>query len=553
MTKTPLPPRSSTEDLPRPLLVTPTDFDDPSSPRYVRGAYFDQDAVDRVVAFFALLRHTIGRWRGTKFDLLAWQVAWIIAPVFGWKNADGTRIIRTVWIDVPRKNGKSSLGSGLALYLLSADREGGAEVYAAAGDRQQARIVFGAAKAMASASTPLRKKLRPLRDVIMAPGTGSMFRVLSSDARLSHGLNVHGAVIDEVHVHKNRDLIDALETGTGSRDQPLIVFVTTANDGDEYSIYAEKRGYIEKLVAGHVVDPTTYGVVFGAADTDDALDPATLPNGNPGYGVTVKAEYLLKEQAKAAATPSYYNTFCRLHLNRATKQTTAWLDLRKWDATAGLVVAEQVRGRKCYGGLDLSSTQDLTALLLVHPDDADDERGYDVMSYFWLPEDTLAHRMERDRMPWDQWAKAGLVRLTEGNVVDYRVIRSDLRRLRDEGYKIAEIGYDPWNATETVQELQDDGFTMVPVRQGYASLSPPSKELERLVMSGRWRHGGNPVLRWNADCVEVRRDNEGNIKPVKPDAMKSTKRVDGIVAGIMGLDRAMRHESKKPGTFYMLA
>lgn len=520
---------------PKPLIQTPP-------PDYVEGAWYDGDAVDRVVRFFRNLKQVKGRWRGTSFELIDWQVEYLIAPVFGWKHADGNRIVRTAWWELNRKNGKSTISSGIGCYLFAADREKGGEVYAAAGKKDQARIVFDPAKEMATSWPTLKKRIKPYRSHMYYPATGSVFRVLASDAKLEHGLNVSGAVIDEVHVHKNRDLIDALETGTGSREQPLIVFITTADEGDEHSIYAEKRDYIEKVAKGIIRDPSTYGVIFAADEKAKNFDPFSekaLKQANPGYGVTVSPQYLKTQAAKAQNIPGYLNTYKRLHLGIRTKQEEGWIHLSDWDKSRGMVIEPDLAGMQAYGGIDLSSTRDLSAFQLVVPVGED----FKVLSHFWMPEEGLEERSKRESVPYDQWVKDGFITATEGNIIDYRKIRESIEKLA-ERFEIMDIAYDPWKATELVLELQDGGLEMTPMRQGFQTMSAPTKTLERLILSKKLHHGGNPVLRWMADCMSVKYDDNDNVRPVKPDRRKSSKRIDGIVATIMAVDRAMREEGQ---------
>ncbi|MFF7365826.1 terminase TerL endonuclease subunit [Streptomyces sp. NPDC008125] len=547
----------------RPLLVTPL----PAEP----GTWFDPDAVERVLKFFLLLTQLIGRHAGRKFRLMDWQVRYLIAPVFGLKRPDGYRVIRTVWFEIPRKNGKSTICSGLGLYLAFADREAGAEVYAAAGDRDQANIVFRAAANMASGSPPLKKKLgrRGIqRKLLEHPITHSIFRALSSEGLRAHGLNVHGGVIDEVHVHKNPDVVDALETGTGSRAQPLIVFITTADDGAETgSIYATKREEIETLAGGHAEDATVYGVVFGADDQADGFDPFaedTLRTANPGYGVTVLADYLLGKARQAARSPQQLNRYLRLHLNVRTKQTTRWLSMDHWDACAREPVSNvpvpvdlsALEGRDCYGGLDLSSTTDLTAFSLWFPPVTDDpEEPHVWVPFFWLPEDNLKDLERRTKVPLQRWSKTAAhegpaLRLTEGNVVDYRAVRALVTDKLANRFNILAVGYDRWNATETVSELGDAGVEMEQVSQGYAGLNQPCQQLERLVLSHRVSHGGHPILRWHVDSVGLKTNTDGYVKPVKPDRQISSKRIDGVASGLnayaMHLLRAEPEEVPEP-------
>ncbi|MCX4686773.1 terminase large subunit [Kitasatospora purpeofusca] len=532
----------------RPLLTTPL----PAEP----GTWFDPAAVERVLKFFLLLRQLIGRHAGRTFRLMDWQVRYLVAPVFGLKRPDGYRIIRTVWFEIPRKNGKSTLCSGLALYLAFADREAGAEVYAAAGDREQANIVFRAAANMAAGSPPLRKKLgrRGIqRRLLEHPVTHSIFRALSSEGLRAHGLNVHGGVVDEVHVHRNPDVVDALETGTGSRAQPLIVFITTSDDGAESgTIYATKREEIEALAGGHAEDPTVWGVVFAADDQAEDFDPFTedaLRDANPGYGVTVLADYLAAKAAQARRSPAQLNRYLRLHLNIRTKQTTRWLSMDDWDDCARtpaggprLVDLADLEGRVCYGGLDLSSTTDMTAFSLWFPpeDPEDPDEPHLWVPWFWLPEDNLRALERRTKVPLQRWAAeteghdGPALRTTEGNVVDYRAVRALITDVRGR-FDLRAIGYDRWNASETINELRDDGVEMEQVSQGYAGLNEPCQQLERLVLSGRVSHGRHPILRWHVDCVGIKTNTDGYVKPVKPDRQTSSKRIDGVASGLNAL------------------
>lgn len=532
----------------KPLISTPL-----PRPTKANGYYFDRAAVERVLKFFLLLEQLIGRWAGCEFRLLDWQVRHLVAPVYGIKRPDGKRLIRTVWFEIPRKNGKSTICSGLALYMLMADREPRAEVYAAAGDKPQAGIVFRAARDMASASKAIRDKLGKRgiqRALLEHPVTGSIFRALSSDGSRQHGLNVHAAIIDEVHVHKNGDLVEALETGTGSREQPLIVFITTADAGEDGSIYATKREYLEGVATGSIKDPTYFGVVFGVDDTAEGFDPfsqATLRAANPGYNVTVLADYLERKAAEAKQSPAQLNSYLRLHLNIRTKQTVRWLPLDHWDIGGQLVDHTEWKDATAYGGLDLSATTDLTSFTLT----AMTERGYIVHPMFWLPEERAEELEKKHGIPFGMWHREGFLKYTEGNVVDYAQMREDIyAEVARLGCKVAETAFDPWNATETVQLMEADGWVMVPTRQGYATLSGACKEIERCVMGSTLeqpmiRHGGHPVLRWNVDCCEVRYDDNGNIKPVKPDRNKSTKRIDGVASMVNSMTRAMLRQPPK--------
>lgn len=542
-------PTTSSTSKPHPLFWTP-------APDYVPGAWFDQAAVDRIVRVFAELRHVKGRFAGRPLILDDWQLEWLIAPVFGWKHPDGTRIVRECWWELPRKNAKSTLASGIAIYGTSADREPGAEVYAAAGDRRQARQVFDPAAAMATSSPSVSKVLRPFRTRIVAPKTNSFFEVLSSDANLKHGFNVHMAIIDEIHVHKNMNLIEALESGTGSRQQPLIVKITTADDGESGSAYDRNRMEAEKVscrlrsyddkgrpLARPVVepakvrDPTMHVCIFAAEEHDDPFAVATIEKANPGIDKTVTRAYLLKEAEKAKTNPARLAAYKRLHLGIRTSRVTKWIPLSDWDRTAGLVDELRLAGREAFAGLDLASTTDVAALNLTFVDASGDQPIYEAIWRFWIPEARLHDLDERTAGAASVWRREGVLTVTDGNVIDYTAIREELGRLA-ERFDIRELAFDRWGATQLAQELREDGLLVVPFGQGFKDQSPPTKELERVVLDGRYRHGGNPMMRWMFGNIALRTDPAGNIKVAKD---KSADKVDGVVAAIMGLARAVVH------------
>ena len=498
--------------------------------------YFDERAASVAERFFErLLHHSRGEWAGQTFALQPWQRD-ITRALFGWKRADGTRRYRTAYIEIPRKQGKSTYAAGLALYMLFADDEGGAGVYSAAVDRAQAAIVFDEAKNMVQASPELSRRSQVFKRSITVEKTKSAYHVLSADAYSKHGLNPSAVIFDELHAQPNRDLWDVLKTGMGARRQPLLVAITTAGF-DRNSICWEQHEYARQVLAGVVDDPSFFAYIAAADPEDDWQDPATWRKANPSLGVTVKEEFLAAEAKLAAETPAYENTFRRLYLNQWTQQETRWLPLDKWDA-CGVEPVDVARlaGRRCYAGLDLASTTDIAALVLVFEDDDREPADYDVLPFFFIPGDNIAERVRRDRVPYDVWVRQGLITATEGNVIDYKAILVKLDELA-QTYDVAELAYDRWGATKLIQDIIEAGLTVVPFGQGFASMSPPTKELLNLVLAGRIRHGGHPVLRWMADNAVVRTDPAGNIKP---DKSKSSERIDGIVALIMGLDRATR-------------
>lgn len=535
-----------------PFLVTPTPFGD--------GVVYSPAKVEHVVKTLGKFEHTKGRWARHPLRLFDWQVLYEIGPVFGLIDVETRkRIIRTAWFEKPRKNGKSTECSGLGLLLAFADGEDGAEVYAAAKDKKQAQIVFEPARVMAQRCAPLRRKLGTRgiqKQLLENPSTTSIFRPLAADIGGNlHGLNVHGGIVDEVHVHKNSDTIDAIETGTGSREQPLVIFITTGDEGVTGSIYDTKRSYLENLAAGVMVDWTWYAVVFGATETQLVEDPFsddTLIQANPGVGYTVDLEYLRSKAREAANSPAQLNRYLRLHLGKRTKQSIAWLTMDRWDAAAGMVGPDDFRDRIAYLGFDLSATTDFTAAVWAVPDEFEELPdgtyripGYAIWARVWIPEERVEVLERLCGVPLRRWIREGWITPTEGNVVDYARFRADVSAETERlGCTVAEVAYDPWNATETVQELENAGYTMIPLRQGYMSLNAPTKEIERVVMASTpdrplFRHGGNPVLRWMANCVEVTQDPAGNIKPCKPDRRKAAQRIDGIAAAVNAVSRAM--------------
>lgn len=515
------------------------------------GAWFDVAAAGRALKAIESFKHTKGRWGGSFLRLAPWQKLWVSLPVFGWLWHDPelsrpVRVVRACWIEVPRKNGKSTLSSGIGLALLLADRETGAEVYAAAGSLEQAKRVFDDAKRMAQTSKAVKGRAEVLTSVIRVPRTGGVLRALSRIAETAHGLNVSGAVIDEVHVHKSRDLIDAIETGTGARDQPLIVFITTADDAREGSIYDEKHSYTRKVAEGVVEDPAHYGVIWAADEADDPFDEATWRRANPGLGTSPTLAYLRREAAKAKATPSYYPTFLRLSLNIREKASTRWIDLRRWDRHAGMVDRAGLKGRRAWGGLDLSAVSDLSAWVMAVESQ---QPGVEVelLARFWLPSERLEDLQRQLQVPLAQWAREGFLELTEGDAVDYATI--ERRVLEDcKHLDVQWIGYDRMFAGQLVQNVDREtkrGVKVTPISQTFLGLGPACKELDRLLASDGVRHGGHPVLRWMAGCVETIADGNDNYRPTKPNRMKSQARIDGVAATVMALDGYLRRPKAK--------
>lgn len=509
--------------------------------RYPGESWFDPEAALKPIQFIhECIRHIEGDLNDKPFILERWQQAFL-ANLFGWMRKDAAgrvvRRFREALLYVPRKNGKTPLVAAIALYVLFCDQEAGQQNYIAAANREQAGLLFRQAKGMVDKEPAFDKRYRVYggkaeagqsRSIVKPDG--SYLRVVSADAESKHGGNSHLVVIDELHAQPSRDLVDVLVTSTASknRKQPLIVFLTTA-DFDRPSVCNEKHAYACKVRDGVVEDPSFLPAVYELAKGDDWTKPECWAKANPNLGVSVSEEYLAGEYTKAKDNPDLEFTFRRLHLNQKTGSANKVIDLNKWDECPP--IGEAMDGRECFGGLDLSTTTDLTALALVFPV----EGGYVVLVWFWAPRERARHRSRMDRVPYEAWAEQGHIKLTEGDVVDYDVVRRDINEL-GKRFNIKEIAADRWNATQLLTQLQADGFDVVAFGQGYASMTAPTKELLALVASGRIAHGGNPVLRWMAGNLAVESDAADNKKPSKK---RSSDRIDGMVAVTMGLGRAM--------------
>lgn len=511
--------------------------------------WFDEAAAQRAVDFFEkCLTHVKGELAGTPLILDPWERE-LIRTLFGWKARDGTRKYRTLYLEVPRKNGKSTLCAGIALYLTLADFEAGSEVYSAAADREQAAIVFDVARQMVEQSPQLRERLEIYRRSLVHLASASSYKVLSADAFTKHGFNAHGVVVDEVHAQRNRELIDVLHTSIGSRRQPVEVYITTAGY-DKHSICWELHDHAVKVRDGIVKDPSFLALIYAAEEGDDWTDEAVWAKANPGLGHSIKLEYLRKELIKAKAIPAYENTFKRLHLNIWTEQETRWIPVEAWDACARKVPAELIAGRRGFAGIDLSSTTDITALVLALQDPLDPDQ-YDLRAWFWVPQDNIAERARRDRVPYDLWVQQGHIIATPGNVVDYDAVRQKAVELA-QVFNVREWAIDRWNSTGLQTQLTGDGLTVVQFGQGFASMSSPTKDFERKVLANTIHHDGNPVLRWMLSNVAIMQDPAGNMKPAKD---RSIERIDGIVASIMALGRALvvPGDNTMPDDYQLLA
>ena len=526
------------KDYPKLKDYQPTRFMLPTS-------HYDKAKADRAVKFIENLRHTKAKWAGKRFWLLPWQET-LVRDIFGTVKEDGTRQFRTAYVEICKKVGKSELAAAIALYLLYADNEPSAEVYGAAADRQQASIVFDVAKRMVELTPALlkRSKIMGATKRIVNYSNAGIYQVLSADVGNKHGFSVSGLVFDEIHNQPNRNLYDVLTKGSSdARANPLHFIITTAGN-DRNSIAFELHTKALDILNGRREDPTFYPVVYGLADDEDWTDEKNWYKVNPSLGYTVEIDRLRDAFREAQQNPADEVTFRWLRLNQWVSSTVAWIPDQIYALGNEAIDMESLKGRECYGGLDLSSSGDITAFVLVFPPHNGKEK-YVILPFFWVPQDTISLRVRRTSVPYDKWQAQGYLMATEGNVIHYGFIETfidDLGKI----YNIKEIAYDRWGAVEMTQALEGMGFTVVPFGQGFSSMSPPTKRFYELLMEGKMVHGAHPVLRWMAGNVVVDTDPAGNIKVTK---RRSPDKVDGIVAAIMALDRCIRHE-ENTGSVY---
>lgn len=495
--------------------------------------YFDEEEAYRFESFFPrFLTHVKGALGGQPLELMEWMRHDIIRPLFGVKRKkDNLRRFRIVYCEVPRKNSKTTIAAGIALATLFLDDEPGSEIYSCAADREQAAICFDIARQMVANNQSLDKRCQVFKRAITVPSRMASYKVISADARTKHGFNASCVIFDELHAQPNRELWDVMLTSVGARRQPIIFAITTAGH-DKHSVCYEVHNYAKRVRDGLVNDDSFLPVIYGIENERDWQDRAQWRRVNPGLGISISEEYLEREYNKALEIASYENTFKRLHLNCWTAQETRWLQMNVWRECGGRIDIEELRGLECFAGLDLSATQDLSALVLVFA--VGD--SVKVLPFFWIPEESLYKRVKKDKVPYEVWLRQGLIEPNPGEVIDYGRIRKKINEL-NEIYKIVEIGADRHNAQQLMTQLdEEDGFTVVPISQQMSGMSGPSKELEKLILSRTLEHGNHPILEWCAANVAVKTNAEGDIRP---DKAKSTERIDGIVALICALSRML--------------
>lgn len=510
-----------------------------------RGLRFDVDAATHAILFIGLLKHFKDRYANTFFRLERWQ-QFIVWNLFGWLRADGSRRFRIAYITLGRKNGKTSKAAAIADYCFIADGIAGGRVYAAATKRDQAREVFDASKSFIQSNRDLRAMTTIHRNAMSIPETGSTFTLLGKDSKTEDGRDPSAAVIDEYHAHPDSSMYDVIRDGMGSRSQPLLLIITTAGFERDSACYREQTERAEAILEGREQDDSYFAIIYtldkdADGNYEDPFGDETIwPKANPNLGVSLHEEYLRELVREARQSPRRQNAVLTKNFNVWTQAMTRWIHHETWAACSTAVSPDGLRGQVCYAGWDLSTVIDITAWVLCFPPETEESGPFQWLYRFFMPADVVAERTKSDRVSYDLWVERGFITATPGNVIDYSFLKKQI--LDDAAvYDIREIGYDPHNAHQLATELDEEGFTLVPIRQTFPSLSFPSKEFERLVLAGRFAHGNNPVMSWMVSCTEVATDSNDNIKPVKPDRRKSHRRIDGVAASINALDRAVRH------------
>lgn len=493
-----------------------------------KGWYFDKKAAMRAIRFIEKLKHTKGEWAGQRFRLEPWQ-QFVLWNIFGWKNADGTRRFRYAYIEIARKNGKTALSAGIGLYMLFADGESRPEVYSAATVKDQAKICFSDAVEIVKA-TDLKNYLTPYRNSIVYDLKGGMMKPLSSDYGTHDGLNPSCGIIDEFHAHKDSGMFDVIKSAFGARRQPLMFIITTAGFDKSGVCYAYRENVI-KVLRGVNEDDSLFGIIYTLDDKSEWDDPKMWIKANPNLGVSLSADYLADQVKDAKNRPEAVR-------NVMTKNVDLWVDAERtwilddaWQKCIGTTDPADLKGCACWGGLDLSNVSDITAyVLLFHENDR-----FQLLPHFWIPEEKMLEKIRKENINYDKWVAEGYVTVTPGNVIDYDFVKADILRIVAD-YDLRTSAYDRWNSSQTIIDLQNEGMECNPFGQGYGSMSAPTKEFEKLVLTGKIEHFGNPVLRWMLASTLVKTDPAGNIKP---DKEKSTQKIDGIVASIMALGEWM--------------
>lgn len=504
-----------------------------------KGWYFDKKAALRAIHFIEKLKHTKGEWAGQRFRLEPWQ-QFVLWNIFGWKNADGSRRFRYAYIEIARKNGKTALSAGVGLYMLFADGESRPEVYSAATVKDQAKICFSDAVEIVKA-TDLKNYLTPYRNSIVYELKGGTMKPLSSDYGTHDGLNPSCGIIDEFHAHKDSGMFDVIKSAFGARRQPLMFIITTAGFNKSGACYAYRENVI-KVLRGMNEDDSLFGIIYTLDDKSEWDDPKMWIKANPNLGVSLSADYLADQVKDAKNRPEAVRNVMTKNVNLWVDAERTWILDDVWMKCIGTIDPADLKGCACWGGLDLSNVSDITAyVLLFHENDR-----FQLLPHFWIPEEKMLEKIRKENINYDKWAAGGYVTVTPGNVIDYDFVKADILRIVAD-YDLRTSAYDRWNASQTIIDLQNEGMECNPFGQGYGSMSAPTKEFEKLVLTEKIEHFGNPVMRWMLASTLVKTDPAGNIKP---DKEKSTQKIDGIVAAIMALGEWMTAQANDESNPY---
>ena len=493
-----------------------------------KGWHFDKKAAMRAINFIERLKHTKGEWAGQRFRLEPWQ-QFVLWNIFGWKLADGTRRFRYVYIEIARKNGKTALSAGVGLYMLFADGEARPEVYSAATVKDQAKICFADAVEIVKA-TDLKNYLSPFRNSIVYELKGGTFKPLSSDYGTHDGLNPSCGIIDEFHAHRDSGMFDVIKSAFGARKQPLMFIITTAGFNKAGACYAYRENVI-KVLRGVNEDDLLFGIIYTLDNKEEWENPKMWIKSNPNLGVSLSVDYLADQVRDAKNRPEAVRNVMTKNINLWVDAEKTWILDEVWMRCVGTTHKEELKGCACWGGLDLSNVSDITAYVLIfHENDR-----FQLLPFFWIPEEKMQEKVRKENINYDKWVADRYVTVTSGNVIDYDFVKADILRIVAD-YDLRSSAYDRWNSSQTIIDLQNEGMAFNPFGQGYGSMSAPTKEFEKLVLTEKIEHFGNPVLRWMLSTTVTKTDPAGNIKPEKE---KSVQKIDGIVGSIMALGEWM--------------
>ncbi len=504
---------------------------------------FSEAHANRAVRFFESLKHTKGKFAGKPFTLLPWERE-IVRNVYGTLRDDGTRQYKYVYVEIPKKNGKSELAAAASLYQVFADGERNGEVYGCAADREQASIVFDVAVDMIEQIPALQKrtKFNLSKKMLTDKVSGTFYKVMSAEAFTKHGLNLSACIFDELHAQPNRALWDVMTFGAGdARTQPIWWIITTAGDDpDRVSVCWEQHDYAQRILAGDIVDPTWYCAIY-SYDGDDIYNEENWAMANPSLGHTIQIDFVREAAAKAKLRPADERLFRWLRLNQwVTTKLTTWLPLDLFDATVGKWSRADQMGKICYVGLDLSTTTDLSAIAVVFPPQGT-QLDWRVFWELFIPRENMVERIEKDKVPYDKWEKQGAINVTEGNVIDYTVIKAKILEIK-KFFDVREICADRAFATMLIQELEKENLVCVDIPQTFISLTNPLNETDRLLNENKLTHENNPCARWAFGNASIAKNGNGQIKLVKEHRGRSvvrTKRIDPISAWIDAMARAV--------------